>query len=293
MKGAFATYHPIVNLFYFVVVIGIAMFVNHPFILAVGMIFAVVYSGILVGVRKNIKFLASFVIPMILVVTIVNPLFNHYGVTVLAYFNNGNVITLEAIIYGLITGLMLGVITIWFSCYIKVMTSDKFIYLFGRILPTFSLMFSICLGMIPKLKNKYQEIRGAQKAIGREPNSANVLAKIRHGVNIVSILITWALENSIEMSDSMKCRGYGIAGRTAYSIYRFDRRNATVLGIMLILTALVIAGIIRGSFFVQYNPSIQVGGGLNLMSFVAMLGYVLICFMPIVLELGERNYDNA
>ena len=130
MKGVFGTYHPIVNMFYFIVVIGVAMFINHPIILTVGLVASIFYSTFLVGFKQNMKFMATFVLPMILVVTIINPIFNHYGVTVLAYFSNGNAITLEAIVYGLVTGLMLAIVIMWFFCYVKVMTSDKFIYLF-------------------------------------------------------------------------------------------------------------------------------------------------------------------
>ncbi len=41
----------------------------------------------------------------------------------------------------------------------------------------------------------------------------------------MSILVTWALENAIDTADSMKDRGYVLPGRTAFSIYRFDRRD--------------------------------------------------------------------
>ena len=37
------------------------------------------------------------------------------------------------------------------------------------------------------------------------------------------------LENAIDTSDSMKSRGYGLTGRTAYSNSVFDKRDVTAL----------------------------------------------------------------
>lgn len=52
-----------------------------------------------------------------------------------------------------------------------------------------------------------------------------LIKRAKHGIKIMSILVTWALENAIDTADSMKDRGYGLPGRTAFSIYRFDRRD--------------------------------------------------------------------
>ena len=35
-----------------------------------------------------------------------------------------------------------------------------------------------------------------------------MVKKVRYALNMVSILVTWALENAIETADSMKSRGY-------------------------------------------------------------------------------------
>jgi energy-coupling factor transport system permease protein len=46
-----------------------------------------------------------------------------------------NPLTLESIFYGLAAAVMLAAVVLWFGCYNEVMTSDKFIYLFGRVIP--------------------------------------------------------------------------------------------------------------------------------------------------------------
>ena len=52
---------------------------------------------------------------------------------------------------------------------------------------------------------------------------------MRNAVKILSIMITWSLENAIETADSMKSRGHGLKGRTSYSLYKFDKRDAIML----------------------------------------------------------------
>lgn len=39
-------------------------------------------------------------IPFLLFMAVMNPVFNHQGVTILFYLNNGNPITKESILYG-------------------------------------------------------------------------------------------------------------------------------------------------------------------------------------------------
>ena len=112
------------------------------------------------------------------------------------------------------------------------MTSDKFIYLFGKLIPAMSLILSMVLRFVPKFKNQIEKVSDAQKCIGRDVTNGNTLAKAKHGMKILSIMTTWALENSVETADSMKSRGYGLRGRTNFSIYRFDTRDKRIFSVM-------------------------------------------------------------
>ena len=109
------------------------------------------------------------------------------------------------------------------------MTSDKFVYLFGRVIPALSLVLSMTLRFVPKFKAQIQVVSEAQRCVGRDVSNGSVLQRLRNGITILSIMVTWALENAIETADSMKSRGYGLPGRTAFSIYRFDSRDKAAL----------------------------------------------------------------
>lgn len=158
-----------------------------------------------------------------------NPAFNHEGVTILAYTPNGNPITLKSLIYGVASAAMLVSVVQWFSCYNEVMTSDKFVYLFGRIIPALSLVLSMTLRFVPKFNAQLKTVRTAQQCVGRDVSNGSIVQRMKHGITILSILVTWSLENAIETADSMRSRGYGLPGRSAFSIYRMDSRDRSAL----------------------------------------------------------------
>ncbi|MGN1230932.1 MAG: energy-coupling factor transporter transmembrane component T, partial [Anaerotignum sp.] len=152
-SDAFSGYHPLVNFLFFILVLGGTMVFMHPVSLCISLAGALRYSIYLNGWRRG----SLLYLPMIVLATaILNPAFNHEGVTILTYLPSGNPLTLESIAYGIAAGGMLAAVILWFSCYTEVMTSDKFIYLFGRIIPALSLLLSMTLRFVPKYKAQFQ-----------------------------------------------------------------------------------------------------------------------------------------
>ena len=92
---AFEWYHPIILFVYFIAMILITMFTQHPVLLGISFVCAVSFCGMLTGLKKLLKSLA-YSIPVLLVIAVTNPLFSHNGETVL-FFLNDNPVTLEAI----------------------------------------------------------------------------------------------------------------------------------------------------------------------------------------------------
>ena len=143
----FSGYHPLINFTYFVIVIGLSMFYMHPVFLTLSLIGSVSYSIYLKG-RKTVKVFLLGMLPVCLLAAAANPLFSHAGATMLFYLKDGNPVTLESIVYGLASGLMLAGVISWFSVFHEVMTSDKFMYLFGKVIPAFSLLLPMTLRVL-------------------------------------------------------------------------------------------------------------------------------------------------
>lgn len=256
----------------------------HPVFLIISLLSSAVYSIYLNG-KKAVKFNFLYMLPVLIAVALINPAFNHAGVTILVYVND-NPITLESILFGAASAVMFISVIIWFSCYNAVMTSDKFIYLFGRVIPSLSLILSMTLRFVPKFKAQIKVISNAQKCIGRDVSNGNIFTRAKNGIKIISILITWGLENAIETADSMRCRGYGIKGRTAFSNYRFDNRDKAVFSVMCVLITFILIGLILGENTIKFFPAVIIKE-VSIFSYFIYISYAALLLLPIILNISE------
>lgn len=285
MKDAFSQMHPIVNFIFFAFVIGFSMFIMNPACLLISLVCAL-FNVLYLNGKKAVRLSVLYLLPTIIIIAIVNPVFNHDGVTMLAYFPWDNPLTLESIIYGIATAVLLSSIVLWFSCFNEVMTSDKFIYLFGRIIPSLSLVLSMALRFVPRFIFQFNVIRNSQKCIGRDISDGKLLQRLKNAAKIISIMISWALENAIETADSMKSRGHGLKGRTAFSIYRFSKRDAAVLS--LIMTSgviLIIMSVLDVAKF-RYFPSVK-GNVISTPAIIYYALYFSLMIMPLAINVWE------
>ena len=282
MRG-FKNCHPAVNFTYFLAVIGFSMFYMHPAALAVSFISGLICSVCLNG-KKAIRFNLMFMLPLMLFSALINTLFNHQGVTVLLYFPGGNPLTMESLLYGLAAAVMIGSVICHFSCYNSVMTSDKFIYLFGKIIPSVSLIFSMVLRFVPRFKNQLKKVSDGQKCIGRDVSGGGIVKRAKSGLKLLSVMTSWALENSIETADSMKSRGYGLPGRTTFSNFKFTSEDFAALIFIIAASAYIIAGGAKISF--QYFPEMT-GSGITPYSVSIFAVYFVLCMLPVITECLE------
>jgi len=291
IMNEFKTYHPIVNFLYFVLVIGFSMFLMHPICLSISLGCSFSYSILLKGKCAIWKSL-SYMLPMLLIMALMNPAFSHEGITILGYFPSGNPLTLESAVYGLASGVMLVSVLCWFSCYNMVMTSDKFIYLFGKLIPALSLILSMTLRFVPTFASQLRTVSHAQRCMGRDITRGTLLQRAKHGLTILSIMITWSLEHAIETADSMKARGYGLSGRTAFSIFVFDRRDKITFLCLLTLGIYVLTGSLLGGLSYRYFPSMA-STPCSVYSCSLFAAYLLLCSMPIIIEVREVRKWNS
>ena len=290
-KDSFSDYHPVVNLLYFMAVIGFSMFLMHPVTLGISLLCAAFYAVKLNG-RKALRAGFLFLLPMLLLAAAINPLFNHRGATILGFLPNGNPLTLEAIVYGFAAATMLVTVMIWFFCFNRVMESDKMVYLFGRVIPSMSLILSMSLRFVPRFRKQITVIANAQKNIGKDVSRGNALQRMRNGIKILSILVTWALENAVDTADSMKARGYGLPGRTAFSLYRFQRRDAKAAVFILLCAVMLVAGAFFELYQFRYFPTLR-GAWTGLGTVLVFVVYFMLGALPLWVAVPTRRFSYA
>ena len=281
----FKTYHPIVNFVYFIFVIGFSCVFMHPVSLVISLLSGFTYSVMLKG-KSAVKTNLIYMIPTLLFAALINPAFNHEGITIIKYLPSGNPLTLESVIYGLAAAIMIVSVICWFSCYTEVKTSDKFIYLFGRIIPSLSLILSMTLRFVPRFSAQLKTVANAQRCMGRDVSNGSIVERAKHGLSILSIMTTWALENAIDTADSMKSRGYGHPGRTAFSIFTFDKRDKKALLCIMILGMYTLAGNLMGGMYFRYFPSMK-ANEFSVFGLSVFASYIALCICPILIELWE------
>ena len=275
---AFSNCHPLTNFLFFVGAIGFGVVIQHPAYVLTACICSAIYHIMLKG-QKGILFLTGL-IPLFAVISSINPLFNHQGNTVL-FFVFGNPYTLEALLYGMIAAGMLVAMLLWFSCYSLVLTSDKFVNLFGNLIPALSLLLVMILRMIPNLMRKAAQILGARKSIGKgSGDNSTKKDKIMDGMNILSALTDWALEGGIVTADSMRARGYGSVKRSGFLVYRMTFRDISLITAMGLLTLCVWTG---GGTAAEIIPVVQ----LDELTW-GYAAYTLFLLIPTFLHIYEN-----
>ncbi len=287
----FKTYHPLVNFIFYLEVIGFSMFFMHPICLAISLLGGFWYSVMLKG-RSAIKNNLIYMIPVMMATALINPMFNHDGVTIICYLPSQNPLTAESIAYGFGAAVMLCSVICWFSSYNEVMTSDKFIYLFGRIIPSMSLIISMTLRFVPRFLRELKSVMNAQKCMGRDMSKGSVLRRAKNGLAVLSIMLTRSLENSVETADSMRARGYGLPQRTSFSIYTFDKRDRKALICILILGIYILVGKCFGEMGFSYFP-IMKGTDFSLYGVSVFVSYLMLCMCPIIIEAVEEKRWKA
>ena len=280
---AFANVHPAVLMFYFLSVLSVSMFTSNPVLSGTALLGGSLFCMTLQK-RSAIPGNLGFYIPLFFLVAVTNPLFSHNGVTPL-FFLNGNPVTLEAFAYGAAIAVMVIGVMLWCKCYSEVMTSDKFLYLFGKVIPKLALVLSMALRFIPMFKRQFKKVRNAQKTLGLY-SAHGLVDKIQSTGRVFLAMISWSLENAMETAASMRARGYGKGKRTNFSLFRFTARDRMLLAVSFALMGVtVIGGAARVTAFTFY-PRISTPE-VSLFSVAVYISFGALSFLPFAVEVRE------
>lgn len=284
MRDAFSKLHPLIGLVYFAAVISFTMFLMNPVCLAVSLLAAILNAVWLNG-KRTVLFGLKFILPTVLLVMIINPVINHQGVTILGYLPWNNPLTLESAVYGAVSAAMLSAVVFWFSSVNTVMTSDKLVYLFGRIVPSLSLILSMALRFVPRFTKELRQVREAQKLLGK-PSQGGMIHSVKTAVRVISVMMSKAMENSIETADSMKARGYGLKGRTAYAKYQLHKSDIVIGCLILLMTMVLIILSCFDAVKFRYFPSVK-GDIYHPVAILFYLIYAALTLLPLILNVKE------
>ena len=270
-------WHPAVSLLYFVLAIGCALLWRHPGCLLISLVCGAWNAARLAdrGTRRGGWLLLT---AAVLLTAAINTAFNHRGVTRLAYLPSGNALTLESLLFGLSGGLLLAAVLLWFRCFARVFTAEKWMYLFAKGTPALALLLSMSLQFFEKFRRRFQKVTAAQAALAADgPAKGRPLKTALHSF---SVMLSWSLESAIVTADSMKSRGYGTAKRTAMARFRFTRRDRILTLWLLLCGVSLVGAAATGTFDWRYFPALG-GADLTPVAGYLLALYFLFCMTPL------------
>lgn len=277
---AFETMHPAVPGVCMAGILVLGMAVFHPVYLALSLAGALLSGCAVFGARSMGRKLL-WLLPMLVLVCVANPLFSASGSTELARI--GTVaIYVESLAYGACMGAMLVGSVLWIEIAARLVAPDRVMATAGRALPTVSLMISLAAGLVPQLLAK---ARGTSTAIeactcaGTRAGARSTLAQRS------TMLVSWAMEDSLERADAMRARGWGAdVARTSYRRYEMGERDmVTIAALTLLVAASAVLGYVAVSQW-RFYPTMP-----QLVMWWGYLPYAALVLMPGVATLAERT----
>lgn len=275
----FEQLNPFTAAVYYLCVLGIIMFSMNPLLLCIALVTSVL-CAVIGGTANKKAHLFSFAV--FLVAAVLNPLFVHKGETPL-FFLNDRPITLEATVYGLCAAGMLTAALYRLRDLSKVMTSDRVLYLFGRFSPKLALLLSMALRYTALFRVRWRKICDSQRALGLF-DDGNLIDAVRGRARVLSILITWTLENGIVTAESMESRGYGCGRRTSFAVYRVHKNDVILMLVCILLTALSAVGIYdsRAEFYPALSMNL-----LNPWGIAGAAAFTVLSVLPLIINAKE------
>lgn len=277
---AFDSYHPLLPVLYFAVVLIFCMAAFQPVLIISSFLGALSYNVYLRGWRASLK-TAAWQFPLLIIITLINPFFSASGSTEL-YRIGTRAIYLESLCYGACMGLMLLSVMLWFSSASHVLSTDKVMAVMGRRLPVISLMISMTLRLVPRFLQSKDAVQTAQSCCSiAQP--ANMRERVAEGSRLTSVLMGWSMEDSLETADAMRARGWGSgASRTVYAQYRVHRRDHIAGSLFAVLAVVCTVCCYVASSAYTFYPTMTA-----LRWWWGYIPYLLLVFLPSILQLGE------
>ncbi len=268
--------HPAVCFLYLLSVLGATAFAGNPVTALESLAGAVLLAALSGGVNG-----AGAYAGIAAAAALANFLFVHNGKTVL-FFAGNTAFTLEALAYGGLLGAVLAAVCLWGACAVRFVTSDKYIWLFGRALPSAGLILSCAIRFMPMFIRRTKEFAAVQSNAGLDGAGT-----LRGYLKAFSASVGYSAEQAMDSSLSMKARGYGTAKRTSFSLYRFDRRTVPALLLTAVLGGTSIALIFAGAgefFFYPVLSRIPAKAA----DIAVYCGFGALCIMPSAVVIGEK-----
>jgi energy-coupling factor transport system permease protein len=251
---------------------------EHPVVTAAVLV-ATITAGVMAGVADEIRRGARIALPIVILITILNPLFaSSQGVTLLirgdeVFGHRFGDITLEALAYGAASGLRFGALVLVFSLYSAVVDPDEVLKLMRRFSYRSALTASLTTRLVPVLARDASRMSDAARCRPVPPNRMQRARAALHG----------SLDRAVDVAAALEVRGYANARRGARAPRPWSRHDMRVMASAVLIAACAVAAAALGLYGFEPYPRLSMDFGLGELGFAAAI--VTLALAPLV---GER-----
>lgn len=252
----------------------VAVLCDHPAVLGAAGV-AALAAGALSGVGLPLARTLLLSVPLALLAAVINPLVAHEGLTVIARLGTVPVlgrldITLEATVYGLVTGLRLIVLILAGGLYTLAVDPDEVLRLVRRVSFRSALTAALATRLVPVLARDGRRVADAQRCRpGPPPSRLALLRAVAGG----------ALDRAVDVAAALETRGYGAARRAPRGGGQpWSRHDVAFLAAAVALVGIAVAGRATGAVDFAAYPELRAAGGWPLAVVVA--GLLAVALAP-------------
>lgn len=222
-ENYFNELHPFSGILYMIILLGTVITADYGWEMLIVFVLVSINVIELNGVCAYFKSLRVYFVIMI-ATALFNLIFNHRGNTPFLYVNDIP-LTVDSLIYGLFTGMMIATLLMWFLMFNKFFDNRKIVYLIGGKFPSIALIISMVFCFYEKFLYKIDRI----KEVWRTFEKTGRLSKIKNAGIVLSVLLSAMIEDSVDTAKSMNARAYGKYKRTKYVPYKIRLDDILIL----------------------------------------------------------------
>ena len=229
-----------------------ALLISNP--VALGAItLAAAGAAIGAGVWRDLRRIALWSLPLVVVIALVNALVTRDGLTVIVRLGDLPVlgqtdITLEATVYGAILGLRAFALVLCGALYTTAVDPDEVLRLFRRVSFRSALTATLATRMVPVLIRDSRRLADAQRCRpGPPPSRRQLMRAATAGV----------LDRALDVAAALEVRGYGAARRPPRITRPYSRHDLAFLAAALATVTLAVAARLGGWAPFAAYPSLR------------------------------------
>jgi energy-coupling factor transport system permease protein len=268
---------------YGVALMTCAVLFMSPVVLGALLVTVVAVAGV-ARAGDELRRILPYVAPLAVTAVVLNPLFAHQGLTVLARLGNvppfGELdVTLESVAFGAVAGLKLLVFTLAFALMTATVDPDELLRLARRVSFRSALAASLATRMWPVLERDGRRLAEAQRCRPDAGGNENRRVRLARGVTVVRAVATGALDRAMDVAATLELRGYAGAHRPPRLSVPWSRHDVAFAASALALLAIVVAARILDIGRFDTYPTLRLALGPRELVFgVALITLALLPF---------------